>query len=116
MSYRGPRDPQGRDVGGKALSRRSATSQKSEVGGAPGGMPIGDGESAVRSDGDGSPQASSIRARKPSGEKGGAKRSGKDGGGQGSAGDVGQLLRGAYRQAVDEAVPDDLMDLLNRLE
>ena len=30
--------------------------------------------------------------------------------------DVGQLLRSAYRQTVEEAVPDDLMDLLNRLE
>lgn len=31
-------------------------------------------------------------------------------------GDVGQLLRGAYRQTVDETIPDDLMDLLNKLE
>ncbi|HTH28303.1 MAG TPA: NepR family anti-sigma factor [Sphingobium sp.] len=30
--------------------------------------------------------------------------------------DVGQLLRGAYRQTVEEAIPDDLLDLLNRLE
>lgn len=30
--------------------------------------------------------------------------------------DIGQLLRSAYRQTVEEAVPDDLMDLLNRLE
>jgi hypothetical protein len=30
--------------------------------------------------------------------------------------DIGQLLRGAYRQTVEEPVPDDLMDLLNRLE
>lgn len=32
------------------------------------------------------------------------------------SGDVGQMLRGAYRQTVEEAVPDDLMDLLNKLE
>jgi hypothetical protein len=31
-------------------------------------------------------------------------------------GDVGHLLRGAYRQTVEEAIPDDLLDLLNRLE
>lgn len=30
--------------------------------------------------------------------------------------DIGQMLRGAYRQTVEEAIPDDLMDLLNRLE
>jgi hypothetical protein len=30
--------------------------------------------------------------------------------------DVGHLLRGAYRQTVEEAIPDDLLDLLNRLE
>lgn len=30
--------------------------------------------------------------------------------------ELGQILRGAYRQTVDEAIPDDLMDLLNRLE
>jgi hypothetical protein len=35
---------------------------------------------------------------------------------QSSGTDIGQLLRGAYRQTVEEAVPDDLMDLLNRLE
>lgn len=35
---------------------------------------------------------------------------------RGAPGDVGQLLRGAYRQTVDEAIPDDLMDLLNKLE
>lgn len=35
---------------------------------------------------------------------------------QRAPGDVGQLLRGAYRQTVDEAIPDDLMDLLNKLE
>jgi hypothetical protein len=34
----------------------------------------------------------------------------------GKPGDVGKLLRGAYRQTVDEAIPDDLMDLLNKLE
>jgi hypothetical protein len=34
----------------------------------------------------------------------------------GAPGDVGQLLRGAYRQTVDEAIPDDLMDLLKKLE
>ncbi|HEX7822995.1 MAG TPA: NepR family anti-sigma factor [Sphingobium sp.] len=38
------------------------------------------------------------------------------GAGQRAPGDVGQLLRGAYRQTVDEAIPDDLMDLLNKLE
>jgi hypothetical protein len=31
-------------------------------------------------------------------------------------GDVGQMLRGAYRQTVEEAIPGDLMDLLNKLE
>lgn len=31
-------------------------------------------------------------------------------------GDIGQLLRGAYRQTVEENIPDELMDLLNRLE
>lgn len=31
-------------------------------------------------------------------------------------GNVGNILRGAYRQTVEEAIPDDLMDLLNRLE
>lgn len=30
--------------------------------------------------------------------------------------DIGNMLRGAYRETVDEAVPDDLMDLLNKLE
>lgn len=32
------------------------------------------------------------------------------------SGNVGNMLRGAYRQTVEEAIPDDLMDLLNRLE
>lgn len=44
-----------------------------------------------------------------------ARAKGKKAGGRGS-GDVGQMLRGAYRQTVEEAVPDDLMDLLNKLE
>jgi len=26
------------------------------------------------------------------------------------------MLRGAYRQTVEEAIPNDLMDLLNKLE
>lgn len=33
-----------------------------------------------------------------------------------SGNDVGELLRGAYRQTVEEAIPDDLMNLLNKLE
>lgn len=46
----------------------------------------------------------------------------KSGGGKGnrrkpsSPSDIGTMLRGAYRETVDEAVPDDLMDLLNKLE
>ncbi len=50
-----------------------------------------------------------LKARKVSGAKAGGKAAG-------APGDVGQLLRGAYRQTVDEAIPDDLMDLLNKLE
>lgn len=30
--------------------------------------------------------------------------------------DVGQYLRDAYREAIDEGVPDDLMDLLRKLD
>lgn len=30
--------------------------------------------------------------------------------------EVGRILRGAYRDAVDEPIPDDLMNLLNKLE
>lgn len=34
----------------------------------------------------------------------------------GSNDDVGRMLRGVYHQTVDEPIPDDLMDLLNKLE
>ncbi len=34
----------------------------------------------------------------------------------GSNDEVGRMLRGVYHQTVDEPIPDDLMDLLNKLE
>lgn len=40
----------------------------------------------------------------------------KSGEGLTKSADVGQLLRNAYSQTMEEAVPDDLMDLLNKLE
>lgn len=51
--------------------------------------------------------AGSVKTGKPARAK--ARKSG-------APGDVGQILRGAYRQTVEEAIPDDLMDLLNKLE
>ncbi|HEX7873608.1 MAG TPA: hypothetical protein VF475_11895 [Sphingobium sp.] len=60
--------------------------------------------------GDGPQETKPARQKKPSGGKA-VNKSGK-----GASGDVGQMLRGAYRQTVDEAIPGDLMDLLNRLE
>lgn len=32
------------------------------------------------------------------------------------SGELGDLLRSAYQQAIEEPVPDDLLDLLNRLK
>ncbi|MET0365047.1 MAG: hypothetical protein ABW169_10370 [Sphingobium sp.] len=65
----------------------------------------------MRSISDDGPQAGKPgRQKKASADKPSRK------GGKGAAGDVGQMLRGAYRQTVDEAIPGDLMDLLNRLE
>jgi hypothetical protein len=46
---------------------------------------------------------SGVKARKPRGDET------KDM-------NVGQVLRSAYQQTVSEGVPDDLMDLLNRLD
>ncbi|MET0239827.1 MAG: NepR family anti-sigma factor [Sphingobium sp.] len=41
----------------------------------------------------------------------------KGAGGRKAAGtDIGRALSGAYQETVSEAIPDDLMDLLNRLE
>jgi hypothetical protein len=34
----------------------------------------------------------------------------------GKEGDVGNALRSVYQKAVDEAVPDDLLDLLGKLK
>lgn len=65
--------------------------------------------------GDGSVEAPAV-------ESGGtvtkASGTGKRAGGKGQAAndDVGRMLRGVYRETVDEPIPDDLMDLLNKLE
>ncbi|CAN5229542.1 hypothetical protein BH10PSE13_BH10PSE13_16560 [soil metagenome] len=67
-----------------------------------------EGEVAVRM-----PVSGNARAAGP-GKAGKSPRAqGKKGG---APGDVGQMLRGAYRQTVEEAIPNDLMDLLNKLE
>lgn len=48
------------------------------------------------------------------GKRGGARKAGLRQ--AGSNDDVGRMLRGVYHQTVDEPIPDDLMDLLNKLE
>ena len=89
------------------MNSRVATSQKSDVGIASVRAGAEGEEVAVRPETEENSHAKPARQKKQSGGKG----AGKDG-----SGDVGQMLRGAYSQTVDEAIPDDLMDLLNRLE
>lgn len=88
------------------MNRRIATSQTTEMGSAQ----VGGGAAASA---DRAVQDKPVRQKKSSGDKTSAKGSRED---DGAPGNVGKLLRGAYRQAVDEAIPDDLMDLLNKLE
>ncbi|HEX7857427.1 MAG TPA: NepR family anti-sigma factor [Sphingobium sp.] len=97
------------------MNRRVASSNDSRIDEARGEAEIEGGDLAVRSESGESPQTvKSTRQKKQSSGTDAAKRTDK--GGKGASGDVGNLLRGAYRQTVDEAIPDDLMDLLNRLE
>lgn len=67
-----------------------------------------DGEVAVRTPVTGNAQ--------PAGSANVGKAARAKGKKNGAPGDVGQMLRGAYRQTVEEAIPNDLMDLLNKLE
>ena len=53
--------------------------------------------------------------KKPA-RKGAVKKAARGTPAKGGSDDVGQLLRGAYREAVDEAIPNDLMDLLKKLQ
>jgi hypothetical protein len=94
------------------LNRRIATSNSSQGKDARPDGSRADAEAGVRSAaGKEPPVTKTSQAKKPSGAKASAKPAGRR-----APGDVGQLLRGAYRQTVDEAIPDDLMDLLNKLE
>jgi hypothetical protein len=98
--------------GGDALNRKLATSDGPRIDEANRDAASADGEVAVRS----TPIGDTAAERKT---KTPAAKSGKGAGRSDAArssGDVGQLLRGAYRQTVDEAIPNDLMDLLNKLE
>ncbi|MFT3966263.1 MAG: NepR family anti-sigma factor [Sphingobium sp.] len=97
------------------MNRRITSSQSVRIDDTQREAEMTGGEVAVRSDSVDGPQSGKPpRQKRQSGGKDAAKPSRK--GGKGASGDVGQMLRGAYRQTVDEAIPDDLMDLLNRLE
>lgn len=74
----------------------------------------GDESDEVRRDEDDVAPQAGIAAKTPASAKS-ARVRGRKAAGRGSA-DVGQMLRGAYRLTVEEAVPDDLMDLLNKLD